>query len=77
MLLEELEEDLSFLTTDDDSGESDDSLANRRKRISSIERLIPFYKRRKDIFSLFDDQRLIATFRFDKASIIYITGNKI
>ena len=42
-----------------------------------INRLVPFYERRKDIFDMFNDEQIVRTFRFDKQAILYITGNKI
>jgi len=39
-----------------------------------INRLVPFYERRKDIFDMFNDEQIVRTFRFDKQAILYITG---
>jgi hypothetical protein len=35
-----------------------------------------FYSQRSDIFDIFDDERLVQTFRFDKPFILYIRGVK-
>jgi len=39
-----------------------------------INRFVPFYERRKDIFDMFNDEQIVRTFRFDKQAILYITG---
>ena len=42
-----------------------------------INRLVPFYERRKDIFDMFDDEQVTIFYMTDKQTIFYITGIKL
>lgn len=60
---------------DSDNNEtSEDSDHRRQRNRINRNRLRPFYVNRKDIFTLFDDEKLQKTFRFDRDSINFITG---
>ena len=71
-LFEEYERETRYLNGifSDSSDSSDENDGTGRNR----ELLQPFYKRRKDIFELFDDEKIRKTFRFDKESILYLSG---
>ena len=67
---------LDFLDTLSDSEYEDDTESETESETVNgrINRLMPFYQRRKDIFGMFNDEQLVKTFRFDKQTILYITG---
>ena len=55
-----------------DTSDSEDDRLNRRER---VQRTIPFYEDRMDIFfEYFDDIQLVQAFRFNRSGIKYITG---
>ncbi len=55
---------------DSDNSETSKDSDHRRQKSN---RLRPFYVNRKDILTLFDDEKLRKTFRFDLDSINFIT----
>jgi hypothetical protein len=71
-LFEEYERETRYLNGifSDSSDSSDENDGTRRNR----ELLQSFYELRKDIFELFDDEKIRKTFRFDKESILYLSG---
>jgi len=70
-LIDEFEEDLRLLESDDNSSNSEDE-NDRKTRLGN---LTTFYSQRRKMFGLFDDEKTRKTFWFDKPSIIYITSN--
>lgn len=74
-VIDEFLEDMGNLTDnfDDLSTGSDNELRAENRRAKK-RRLIPFYRTRKDILSYFSADKLMATFRFDRPSIEFITG---
>ena len=60
---------------DSANSETSEDSDHRRQRIRiNRNRLRPFYVNRKDILTLFDEEKLRKTFRFDRDSINFITG---
>ncbi len=72
-LIYEFEEDLRLLESDDNSSHSEDENV-RQIRLGNLR---TFYSQRRKMFELFDDEKTRKTFRFDKLSIMYITGNSL
>lgn len=66
-----------ILSENGNDSSSDDGVQRREIRRKNRERLWPFYQRRKDVLDYFDDEKLRRTFRFDRASIQFITGFNI
>ena len=54
------------------SNEEEEEVNEKQVRAYRRSKLIPFYKTRKDIFTHFEEDKLIKTFRFDRASIEFI-----
>ena len=73
-LIDEFEEDLGLLESDfnDSSSSEDEDVRDAR-----LLQLKTFYSQRQKLFELFDDNKLMKTFRFDRPSIMYITGAAI
>ncbi|XP_046460295.1 putative nuclease HARBI1 [Daphnia pulex] len=65
--------DLAYITDNESSSESsneeEDEAYAKQVRTYRRSKLIPFYNTRKDIFTYFEEEKLIKTFRFDRASI--------
>lgn len=57
-----------------ESSDGDNAPEENYGRFCRRERLIPFYRTRKDIFTHFDDEKLIRNLRFNRASIEHILG---
>lgn len=75
-LLDELFQDLQHL--DPENGVGNERVEPVRPRVRRRRPMKEFYQRRKDIFSIyFDDRQLLRTFRFDRTSILYITGLRV
>jgi hypothetical protein len=72
-LIEEFEEDLRLLDSDDNSSHSEDE-NDRQIRLGNLR---TFYSQRRKTFELFDDEKTRKNFRFDKLSIMYITNNSL
>jgi len=79
----EFDEFLENLATEADQEHENDTESETESEIESetegnvncpINHMMPFYQRRKDIFDMFDDEQVVRTFRFDKQTILYITG---
>jgi len=71
----EFVEFLDDLATEADQEHENDTESETEGNVNCpINRLMPFYERRKDIFDMFDDEQVVRTFRFDKQTIFYITG---
>lgn len=73
--IEQLEFEFNVSEKSDASSES----SVERQQIGQINRnrLRQFYGNRKDVLLHFDDDKIRKTFRFDRASINFICGNKI
>ncbi len=54
--------------------DSEDSVQRQEIRRRKRDRMEPFYKKRNDVLEYFDDEKIQRTFRFDRASIQFITG---
>lgn len=54
--------------------DSENSVQRQEVRRRKTDRMKPFYKKRKDVLEYFDDEKIRRTFRFDRASILFITG---
>jgi hypothetical protein len=54
--------------------DSENSVQRQEVRRRKSDRMKPFYKKRKDLLEYFDDEKIRRTFRFDRASILFITG---
>lgn len=52
----------------------ENSVQRQEVRRRKTDRMKPFYKKRKDLLEYFDDEKIRRTFRFDRASILFITG---
>jgi hypothetical protein len=65
--------DLAYITDNESSSESsneeEDEAYAKQVRTYRRSKLIPSYNTRKDIFTYFEEEKLIKTFRFDRASI--------
>lgn len=72
-LIEEFEEDLLLLESDDNSSHSEDE-NDRQIRLGNLRK---FNSQRRKMFELFDDEKTRKNFRFDKLSIMYITSNSL
>ena len=78
-LLEELELDFRYIdfnifgeSSTSDESDNDEVHANR---IQCIQRMVPFYENRMDIFfQFFHDVQLVQCFRFNREGIKYVTG---
>jgi len=71
----EFMDDLAYITDNEDSSESsneEEEVNAKQVRTYRRSKLIPFYKTRKDIFTFFEKDKLIKTFRFDRTSIEFI-----
>ena len=73
-LIDEFEEDLGLLESDFNDSSSSEDEDIRHARLSKLK---AFYSQRQKLFELFDDEKLRKTFRFDRPSIMYITGTTI
>ena len=74
----EFVEFLDDLATEADQEHENDTESETEGNVNCpINRLMPYYQRRKDIFDMFNDEQIVRTFRFDKQTIFYITGIKL
>lgn len=74
-VIDEFLEDMGNLTDNfDDLSTGSDNEFRAENRRAKKSRLIPFYRTRKDILSYFSADKLMATFRFDRPSIEFITA---
>ena len=78
----EFDEFLENLATEADQEHENDTESETESETEGnvncpINHMMPFYQRRKDIFDIFDDEQVVRTFRFDKQTILYITGIKL
>ena len=73
--IEDLERFIRFLDSlDNTEFDSDLSDVENEEYDDRYVRMKPFYETRKDIFTIFNDEQIRETFRFDKESIHYITS---
>lgn len=75
--MDEFFADLGELTdlSDYESSESEETELRKEERRRRTSRLAPFYTTRKDVLIYFEEDKLLKTFRFDRNSIEFITGN--
>lgn len=67
--------DSDFDLSDEENSEEEEIRVEQRD--AGIVRMREFYERRIDILDYFDDEKIRKTFRFDRVSINYITGNRL
>jgi hypothetical protein len=77
--LNEFLDDLNYLNgvlrdNASESSNSEDSDYRRESRKRKRETMSGFYAKRKDVLQFFDEEKIRRTFRFDRASIEFITG---
>lgn len=69
-------DEVDGVVNDSDNSDASSAASEQRRYRMRVnrDRLRPFYVNRKDILTLFDDEKVRKTFRFDKESIRFITG---
>ena len=68
----EFMDDLAYITDSSESSNEEEEVNAKQVRTDRRSKLIPFYKTRKDIFTFFEEEKLIKTFIFDRTSIEFI-----
>jgi len=68
----EFMDDLAYITDSSESSNEEEEVNAKQVRTYRRSKLIPFYKTRKDIFTFFEEEKLIKTFIFDRTSIEFI-----
>lgn len=61
--------------TDYESFEGEETELRQEKWRRRTNRFVTFYTTRKDVLIYFEEDKLLKTFRFDRNSIEFITGN--